>query len=72
MLLLLVIVVIFDIIHIWSFFDDEGGGAGPEAGMHNLHERNRMESLADHLLAKLQLDKMSASVGDLSNGGTST
>jgi len=69
LLLLLVIVVIFDIIHIWSFFDDEGGGAGPEAGMHNLHERNRMESLADHLLAKLQLDKMSASVGDLSNGG---
>lgn len=66
LLVLLVLVVIFDAVHIYKFLTSSGQGdegadaAGPEAGVNNLRKSRRMDSLADHVIAKLKSGQMAS------------
>ena len=52
---LLFVIVIFDMIYVWDYFDglDENSD-GPEAGMHHLHESRRVSNLYQNILTELK------------------
>ena len=53
LLLLLIGVVVFDIVYFWDAFGDDIDSQGPEAGVHNLHDKNRIESALQSISSKL-------------------
>lgn len=70
LLLLLFVIVIFDMVYVWDYFDglDENSG-GPEAGLHHLHESRRLGNLYQHVLKGLQMVKSSSSSKGGANSG---
>mmetsp|Transcript_27462 Transcript_27462/g.57309 ORF Transcript_27462/g.57309 Transcript_27462/m.57309 type:complete len:521 (-) Transcript_27462:51-1613(-) len=62
LLFLLFIIVVFDIVYVWDYFDglDENSG-GPEAGLHHLHESRRLGNLYQQVLSGLKLGRKSSS-----------
>ena len=50
LLMLLLVVVIFDLVYVWDYFDgvDEHSG-GPEAGIHHLHGKNRLSKMYEEV-----------------------
>lgn len=57
LLLLLLIIVIFDVLYVWDYFDnlEDITSNGPEAGMHNLHDRHRLKNLYQEVLSGIHL-----------------
>ena len=53
LLLLLIAVVLFDIVFFWDAFGDEIDSQGPEAGIHKLHDKNRIDSALQSISSKL-------------------
>ena len=53
LLLLLIAVVLFDIVYFWDAFGDDVDSQGPEAGIHKLHDKNRIENALQSISSKL-------------------
>jgi len=60
LLFLLLIIVIFDMVYVWDYFEgmDENSD-GPEAGLHHLHESRRLGNLYQQVLSGLKLGELS-------------
>lgn len=68
LLLLLIAVVLFDIFFFWDAFGDDIDSQGPEAGIHKLHDKNRIESALQSISSKLHaINEAKESPGN--NGG---
>lgn len=58
LLFLLFVIVVFDIIYVWDYFNSlDENSDGPEAGLHHLHESRRMGNLYRQVLSGLHLVK---------------
>ena len=73
LLALVFVFAIFDVINVWTFIDDLENGEGdephhlgPEAGLHNLHEKRRVGNLYQNIIETIQLKDTLAM---LMNGG---
>ena len=69
LLLLLIAVVVFDIIYFWDAFGDIDS-EGPEAGIHKLHDKNRIESALQSISSKLNaINQAKESISGSITGG---
>jgi hypothetical protein len=68
LLILLFVVVTFDLIYIWDYFNNLDDGSnysnGPEAGMHTLHQSRRYATLYQQFLSGIHASSSKKSHGD--------
>ncbi|KAL7497113.1 hypothetical protein ACHAWT_005264 [Skeletonema menzelii] len=71
LLLLLIAVVIFDIVYFWDAFGDDVDSQGPEAGIHKLHDKNRIENALQSISSKLHAINEAKGASNNIDGGSS-
>ncbi|KAL9184102.1 hypothetical protein ACHAXT_002188 [Thalassiosira profunda] len=60
LLCLLFVIVAFDIVYVWDYFEKVDEQEGPEAGMHHLHQNKRLGNLYQEILSGLQIARAGA------------